>query len=108
MGDGGRAKRERKARERAERRAREDARRFERDMRKTEEKNKERLAQIQAQNQQQQAALEQTMQANVAELTREPTTIKRRKRKGPRGAGGLGRDRLRIAMEQKGSSTNLG
>ena len=107
MGDGGAARRERRARRDAERRAREDARRFEEQMRRTEASNKERLAQIQAQNQQQQAALEQTMQANVAELTRAPTTIKRRKRP-KRGASGVGRDRLRIAMEQKGSSTNLG
>tara|TARA_R100000482_G_C5021619_1_gene100097 strand:- start:235 stop:558 length:324 start_codon:yes stop_codon:yes gene_type:complete len=107
MGDGGAARRERRARERAEDRAREDARRFEEQMRKTEASNKERLAQIQAQNQQQQAALEQTMQANVAELSRAPTTIRRRKRT-RRGQGGVGRDRLRIAMEQKGSSTNLG
>ena len=106
MGDGGAARRERRARRDAERRAREDARRFEEQMRKTEKQNQERLAQIQAHNQQRQAALEQTMQANVAELTREPTTIKRRKRS--RGSSGLGRDRLRIAMEQKGSSTNLG
>ncbi len=108
MGDGGAAKREKRARRQAEARAREDARRFEEQMRKTEESNKQRLAEIQAQNRQQQAALEQTMAANVRELSRAPTTIKRRKRKGPRGAGGLGRDRLRIAMEQKGSSTNLG
>ena len=107
MGDGGAAKRERRARRDAERRAREDAARFEEQMRKTEESNKQRLAEIQAQNAQQQAALEQTMAANVAELSRAPTTIKRRKRK-KRGAGGVGRDRLRIAMEQRGSSTNLG
>lgn len=107
MGDGGAAKREKRARREAEARAREDARRFEEQMRKTEESNKQRLAEIQAQNAQQQAALEQTMAANVAELSRAPTTIKRRKRK-RRGQGGVGRDRLRIAMEQKGSSTNLG
>ena len=107
MGDGGAAKREKRARKKAERRAREDARRFEEEMRRTEEKNKNRLAEIQAQNAQQQAALEQTMQANVAELTRAPTTIRRKKRKS-RGSGGLGRDRLRIAMQQMGSSTNLG
>ena len=107
MGDGGAASRERRARRDAERRAEKDARRFEEQMLKTEAENKERLAQIQAQNQQRQAALEQTMQANVAELSRAPTTIRRKKRK-TRGSGGLGRDRLRIAMEQKGSSTNLG
>tara|TARA_R100000406_G_scaffold74555_1_gene54828 strand:+ start:164 stop:487 length:324 start_codon:yes stop_codon:yes gene_type:complete len=107
MGDGGAARRERRARRDAERRAQEDARRFERQMKETEAKNKERLAQIQAQNQKQQAALEQTMQANVAELSRAPTTIRRKKRT-RRGQGGVGRDRLRIAMEQKGSSTNLG
>ena len=107
MGDGGAARRERRARRDAERRAQEDARRFEEQMKKTEQANKERLAQIQAQNQKQQAALEQTMAANVAELSRAPTTIRRQKRK-KRGAGGVGRDRLRIAMEQRGSSTNLG
>ena len=97
MGDGGAA--------RARRQARADARRFEENMRQTEQRNQERLAQIQAQNQQQQAALEQTMQANVAELSRAPTTIRRKKRKARRAAG---RDRLRIAMEQQGTSTNLG
>lgn len=99
MGDGGAAK--------ARRRARRDAARFERQMRAQEAENQKRLAEIQAQNQQQQAAMEQTMQANVRELTREPTTIKRRKRP-KRGSGGVGRDSLRIAMQQMGSSTNLG
>ena len=51
--------------------------------------------------------MEATMQANVRELTREPTTIKR-KRRTRRGSGGTGRDQLRIAMQQMGSSTNLG
>ena len=105
MGDD-RARRERQARRDAERRARKEARRFEKDMRRTEKENAKRLAQIQAENAQRQAALEQTMQANVAELTREPTTIRLRKRK--KGAGSLGRDRLRIALEQTGTSTNLG
>jgi len=99
MGDGGAAK--------ARRQARKDARRFERQMRAQEAENQRRLAEIQAKNQQQQAAMEQTMQANVRELTREPTTIKR-KRRTKRGSGGTGRDQLRIAMQQMGSSTNLG
>jgi hypothetical protein len=102
MGDGGR---ERRARQRAEQRARDEAARFEREMRATEEANERRLNQMQAQNREQQAIMEQTMQANVQELTRTPTTIRRKKRKSRRAAG---RDRLRIAMEQKGTSTNLG
>lgn len=99
MGDGGAAQ--------ARRQARRDAARFERQMRAQEAENQKRLAEIQTKNQQQQAAMEQTMQANVRELTREPTTVKRKKRK-TRGAGGVGRDQLRIAMQQMGSSTNLG
>jgi hypothetical protein len=99
MGDGGAKK--------ARRRARRDAARYERQLRAQEAANQKRLAEIQAQNQQQQAAIEATMQANVRELTREPTTIKRRKRP-KRGSGGVGRDSLRIAMQQMGSSTNLG
>ena len=95
------------AEKRARKRAQRDAERYERQMREQEAANQKRLAEIQSQNQRQQAAIEQTMQANVRELTREPTTIKRKKRK-TRGSGGVGRDRLRIAMEQKGSSTNLG
>ena len=107
MGGGGSAKKERKARKKAEKQARKDAERFERQMLAQEQANQARLAQIQTQNQQQQAALEATMQANVASLSREPTTIKRRKRK-QRGAGTRGMDRLRIAMGQQGTSTNLG
>lgn len=98
---------ERRARKRAEKKAKRQARRFEAEMRRTEEANQKRLAEIQAQNQQQQAAIEATMAANVRELTREPTTIKR-KRRPKRGSGGVGRDSLRIAMQQMGSSTNLG
>ena len=92
---------------RARRRARRDAARYERQLRAQEAANQQRLAEIQAQNQQQQAAIEATMQANVRELTRKPTTIKR-KRRTKRGSGGTGRDQLRIAMQQMGSSTNLG
>lgn len=100
-------KREKKAAKKAEKRAREDAERFEEQMRETEERNAERLAQIQDENQRQQAAMEATMQTNVANLTREPTTIQRKKRK-KRGSGSLGRDSLRIALQQPGTSTNLG
>lgn len=98
MGDGGAS--------RARRQARRDAARYEADMRRTEAENQKRLAEIQAQNQQQQAAMEATMQANVSELTREPTTFKRRKRKKPGAKAGL--EKLRIAKTFQGSSTNLG
>ena len=98
MGDGGAS--------RARRQARRDAARYEAQMRRTEAENQRRLAEIQTQNQQQQAAMEATMQANVAELTREPTTYKSRRRKKPGSKAGL--DKLRIAQTTQGSSTNLG
>jgi hypothetical protein len=47
------------------------------------------------------------MQANLATMSKDPTTIKSRKKK-KRGSGQRGMDRLRIAMNQQGSSTNLG
>lgn len=107
MGGGGAKKAEKKAYKKAQKQAKKDAERYERQLLAQESQNQARLAQIQTQNQQQQAALEATMQANVASLSREPTTIKSRKRK-QRGAGTRGMDRLRIAMGQQGTSTNLG
>lgn len=98
MGDGGAA--------RARRQARADARRFEKQLKQQEAANQKKLAEMQALNAQRQAAMEATMQANVAELTREPTTVRRKKRKPQVGAGGL--DKLRIAQTTQGSSTNLG
>ena len=62
---------------------------------------------MQQKSEKQQAAVEQTMAANVAAMSAEPTTIKRRS-VSARGAGKRGMDKLRIAMSQQGSSTNLG
>ena len=76
-------------------------------MMQQEQANQQRLAQIQAQNESQARAMEATMAANVAEMQRTPTTIKRKTRK-KRGQGQRGLDRLRIAMSEQGTSTNLG
>ena len=92
-----------RAREAAERRAR----KFEKNLLRQEKKNADRLAQIEAENAAKQQAIQQAMAANQAELSKEPTSVRRKKRK-PRGAEGLGRDRLRIALNQQGTSTNLG
>ena len=100
-------RREEQARRDAENRAREQAQRYEADMRPRENANQARLSQIQAQNEAQASAMEQTMQANLATMAKDPTTIKSRKKK-KRGSGQRGMDRLRIAMSQQGSSTNLG
>jgi len=51
--------------------------------------------------------MEQTMAANVSNMQRTPTTIKRKSRK-KRGEGQRGMDKLRIAMSEQGTSTNLG
>jgi hypothetical protein len=110
-GDGGAARRARRREERARReaedRARRDAERARRDMMAQESANQARLAQIQSQNEAQARAMEQTMAANVAEMQRTPTTIKRKARK-KRGQATRGLDRLRIAMSEQGTSTNLG
>ena len=110
-GDGGAARRARRrearARFEAEERARRDADRARRDMMAQESANQARLSQIQSQNEAQARAMEQTMAANVAEMQRTPTTIKRKTRK-KRGQGTRGLDRLRIAMSEQGTSTNLG
>ena len=92
-----------RARDAAERRAE----KFEKNMMEQEKKNAERLAQMQAENAAKQEAIQKAMTANQAELTKKPATVRRKKRK-PRGAEGLGRDRLRIALNQQGTSTNLG
>lgn len=111
-GDGGAARRarrrEERARREAEERARRDADRARRDMMAQESANQARIAQIQARNEAQAQAMEATMAANVQNLTqRRPTTIQRKKRK-RRGQGTRGLDRLRIAMSEQGTSTNLG
>ncbi len=105
MGDGGRRRAERRAREKAEREARE----YERELKRKEEENARRLAQVEKENKAREEAMSYTMAQNAARMSEAPTTI-RRKRKRKRGAAGRGLDRLRIAREmpQQGTSTNLG
>jgi|TARA_R100000030_G_scaffold73800_1_gene57035 hypothetical protein len=105
MGDGGRRRAERRAREKAEREARE----YERELKRKEEENAKRLAEIEKQNKAKEERVQYTMAQNAARMAEDPVVI-RRKRKRKRGAGSRGLDRLRIAREvpQQGTSTNLG
>ena len=92
-----------RARDAAERRAE----KFQQSMLEQEKKNAARLAQMQADTAAREQALRQSAEAAQASLLGGPPKIRRQKRK-PRGAGGLGRERLTIALNQKGTSTNLG
>ena len=106
-GSGAARRREERARREAEERARQDAERARRDAMRQEQANQARLARIQSQNEARARAMEQTMAANVANMQRTPTTIKRKSRK-KRGEATRGLDKLRIAMSEQGTSTNLG
>ena len=99
--------REEQARIDAENRAREDAARYAAQIAQQQAAADAQMKAMQQKSEKQQAAVEQTMANNMAAMSGEPTTIKRRKRSA-RGAGKRGMDKLRIAMSQQGSSTNLG
>ena len=105
MGDGGRRRAERRAREKAEREARE----YERELKRKEEENARRLAEIEKQNKAKEESIQYTMAQNAARMAEAPVTIRRKKRR-KRGARGRGLDRLRIPRQvpQQGTSTNLG
>lgn len=117
MGGGGKKKkrkqqklarmREEQARIDAENRARADAERYAQQIAQQQAAADAQMKAMQQKSEQRQSAVEQTMANNMAAMSGEPTTIKRRKR-GARGAGRRGMDKLRIAMSQQGSSTNLG